>query len=122
MKTLKLVNLFALLMLMLISCKKEVFPNKSDLIGTWTEQTNNSFKHKLVFEEETLYFFKSSSTDTLFYSLDKDKKVLSISLVNSLLDISTKHKIIINKRENILTIWGLFISAPSESITEFKKE
>jgi hypothetical protein len=121
MKKFKLISLFALLML--VSCKKEVFPKKKNIIGTWVEQTNNSFKHKLVFEEDVLYFTKSSRTDTSFYSLDKEKKVLSLTLVNSPSGISTEHKILINKKNNELTIWGLFISTPENiSETVFKKE
>lgn len=120
MKNFKLMYLFILLLL--VSCKKEVFPNKSDIIGAWIEQTNNPFKHKLVFKEETLYFFKSSSTDTLSYWLDEKNEVLSLQLLNSQTDITTKHKISFNKKNKELRIWGLFISAPEESETLFKKD
>lgn len=105
---------------MLMSCKKEVFPNKSEIIGTWTEQTNNSFKHKLTFAEETVYFFKSTSTDTLSYWLDKNQEKLHLSYPSA---GESNHKVLFNKKKDELTIWGLFPSTPeSQSETVFKKE
>lgn len=105
----------------LISCKKEKFPDMNELKGSWIEQTNNSFKHKLVFEDDVLFFVKSTKTDTLFYNLDKEKKVLSLTLINSPSGISTEHKILINKKKKELTIWGLFVGI-NTSETTFKKE
>lgn len=121
MKNFKLLYLFVLLLL--VSCKKEVFPKKKDLLGTWVQQTNNSFKHKLVFEEEILYFFKSSSTDTLTYWLDNKEKVLQTQLYNNQSGVIGRHEILLNKKNDELTIWGLFISTPENvSETIFNKE
>lgn len=105
----------------LISCKKESFPDVNQLQGSWIEQTDNSFKHKLVFQDDILFFVKSSKTDTLIYNLDKENEVLSLKLVNSPSGITTEHKILINKRKKELIIWGLFIGI-NTSETTFKKE
>ncbi|HET6243811.1 MAG: hypothetical protein H0V01_02915 [Bacteroidetes bacterium] len=103
------------------SCKKEKFPEIDDLTGNWIEQTSNSFKHKLIFEDETMYFFKPSSVDTLSYRLDKKQEVIYLRLKNNPAAGESNHKILINKKKKELTIWGLFIGV-NTSETIFKKE
>lgn len=118
MKNIALTYLLALLML--TSCKKEALPDKADLIGTWIEQTDDSFKHKLIFEEETVYFFKPTSTDTLSYWLDDNQEKIYFSHPSV---GESNHKILFNKEKDELTIWGLFPSTPeNQSETVFKKE
>ena len=108
-------------LIILISCKKEKFPDTDELSGTWTEQTDNLFKHKLVFAEETLYFVKSNTSDTLLYRLDKKKGLIYLTQINNS-SLESNHKILLNKKSNILEIWGLVPSIPeNESETKFEK-
>ncbi len=98
-----------------ISCKKEKFPNKDDLTGNWIEQTNQSFRYRLIFENETMYIIKSTKTDTLLFRLDKKQEVIILSSSSG----ESSHKLLLNKKEKTLTIWGLFLSIP-ENITMTK--
>lgn len=110
-----------LLLFTIISCKKEIFPKVDDLAGSWVEQTGNSFKHRLKFENETLYFFKSAIIDTLSYRLDEKQELIILRLKNNSAAGESTHKILINKKKKELTIWGLFVGV-NTSETVFKKE
>jgi len=114
---------FILLITLVTSCKKEVFPEIDNLAGSWIEQTENSFKHKLIFEEEVLYFVKPTYTDTLLFRLDKKQELIYLSSKNDPASGESSHEISLNKKENTLTVWGLFVSIP-ENISEtiFAKE
>lgn len=113
----KLFFISALSLIVFMSCKKEKFPDIDDLTGTWIEQTDQSFKHKLIFVQEKVYFIKSTQTDTLSYRLDKEQEIIYLSSSAG----ESSHKILLNKKEKILTIWGLFPST-NVSETKFKKE
>lgn len=110
------------ILLTLVSCKKEKFPDKDNLIGTWTEQTDNSFKHKLVFETETMIFHKSNTIDTLSYRLDKKTKLLFLTLKNNSSTGESSHEILHNKKSKTLTIFGLFPTTDKATETKFTKE
>jgi hypothetical protein len=115
-----LIPLFVLFAL--ISYKKDPSLNKAELIGTWVEQFENSFQHKLIFETGTLYLFKSSSTDTLSYRVDEKQERIYLSLKNDPSSTESNHKILLN-RKGILMIWGLFANTPNnESETIFQRE
>lgn len=107
------------ILIILVSCKKEKFPDTDDLKGTWTEQTNNSVKHKLIFEQETLYFIKSTAADTLSYRLDKKQDLIYLTLKYNPSSGECSHKLLLNKKSKTLIIWGLFPSIP-EQVTETK--
>ncbi len=108
-----------LILISLIGCKKENFPKSEDLIGSWIEVTDNSFKHELIFETEKVYFVKSTQTDTLTYVLDKKEELIFLSSSSA----ESSHKILLNKKEGLLTVWGLFPSIPEKvSETVFKQE
>ncbi len=110
------------IMTLLVSCEKEKFPEQKQLQGTWKEITENTFKHKLRFENETMYFFKSNSIDTLTFRLDDNKERMYLQLKNHNSEIESKHKIKLNKKRNELTVWNLFITIGNETETIFKKE
>ncbi len=118
MKNLILISVF---LFAFISCKKEKFPKTNELKGSWTEQTNNSFKHKLFFEEEIMCFFKQTTVDTLIYSLDDNQKLIFLKLKNNPSAGESSHKIYINKDNKELKIFGLF-AGTSTIETVFKKE
>lgn len=107
------------ILFILFSCKKEKFPDKDDLNGTWIEQTDNSFKRKLIFEHETIYFIKTTSVDTLSYWLDKKQDLIYLALKYNPSAGESNHKILFNKKRKALTIFGLFPSIP-EQVTETK--
>ena len=103
-------NIYTTLITIIIifsSCKKENFPKFDDLTGTWIEQTGNSINTKLVFEEETMYLFKSSTVDTLSYRLDAKQELIFLSLKNNPDAGESNHKILINKKNKMLSFWGL---------------
>lgn len=109
-------------MILISSCTKEKFPNLEDLQGTWTQQTENSAKHILIFEPQTMYFIKPDTEDTLVYRLDKNKNLLYLTLKNNPSAGESNHKILLNKKSQILTIFGLFPGVSSQiSETKFKK-
>jgi len=110
-----------ILLFAFVSCKKEKFPNIDELTGSWIEQTSNSFNHKLIFEDETMYFFKQTVIDTLSYRLDKEQELIFLRLKNNPAIGESNHKISLNEKKKELTIWGLFIGT-STSETLFKKE
>ena len=115
------ITLFLFTLLILTACKKEIFPGKKDLIGVWVEKTESSFKHKLIFEYEKLYFVKSTTTDTLNYWLEEDQERLYLSLPSTTGE--SHHKILLNKKKDELTIWNLFPNIPpNATVTVFKKE
>ncbi len=111
----------ALSVIMFMSCKKEKFPNIDDLTGSWVEQTDQPFKHRLIFEKETVYFIKQTQTDTLSYRLDKKQELIYLTLKNNPSAGESNHKMLLNKKEKTLIIWGLFPST-NVSETKFKKE
>lgn len=111
---------YVVILMMLTSCKKMKFPDKSDLIGSWTEQTDNTFKNKLVFDESKLYFYKVNSTDTLSYHIDKKDKLIYLSHPTN---GSSSHEISINRDKSRLTIYGLFPGTPENgSQTSFIRD
>jgi hypothetical protein len=119
----KIIPVTAFLFLLIVSCKKEKFPENDDLQGSWLEQTDMVFKQKLLFEKEILFFTKPTSTDTFFYRLDKEQRLIYLSLKNNPSIGETNHEIFLNKKKETLTIRGLLGGDPgyiSESV--FKKE
>lgn len=115
-------TLLILLVLTMTSCRKDQFPNPKQLLGTWTELTDNSFQHKLRFDSETLYFIKQNTVDTLIFRLDGKGEILFLSLKNQLSEIETQHKIRINRQRDEITVWNLFITNTFETETKFKKD
>lgn len=111
-----------LTILFLSSCKKEKFPDVDDLQGSWIEQTDNTAKHTLIFDSQTLYFIKPTTVDTLTYWLDKNKEFIYLTLKNDPSAGQTHARIMLNKKSKTLTIWGLFPStADQTTVTKFKK-
>lgn len=120
--TRKIIWTFSVLFI-LVSCEKDMTLDTADLQGTWTEQTNNSVKSKLIFENETLYFIKPSYTDTLTFRLDKKKELIFLALKFNPSSGESNHKISLNRKSEELSIRGLFPSIPEQVIeTKFKKE
>jgi hypothetical protein len=117
----KIILISVISVIVFISCKKEKFPDIDDITGSWIEQTDQSFKHRLIFETETVYFIKSTQTDTLSYRLDKKQELIYLKLKNNPSAGESSHKMLLNKKEKTLTIWGLFPST-NVSETKFKKE
>ena len=115
-------TLLILLVLAMTSCKKDEFPELKQLKGKWSEATDNSFKHELRFENETLYFIKPNLIDTLIYRLDDKEEKMFLRLKNQNTEIETQHKIQINKKRDEITVWNLFITIGTETETTFKKE
>lgn len=103
------------------SCKKDKFPKLDDLKGTWLEQTSNSIKTKLIFEDETMYLFNSSTVDTLSYQLDSKQELIFLSQKNNPDAGESNHKILINKKSKTLIIYGLFVGI-NLSKTVFEKK
>ncbi|MDD3692159.1 MAG: hypothetical protein WC142_09845 [Bacteroidales bacterium] len=113
----KKITLIMSFIFIFVSCEK--FPKNDELIGSWVEQTDNTFKCKLIFEDEIVYLFKSSKIDTLSYWLDKKQKRIFFNYPSG----ASSFKINLNKRDKELTIWGLYMSIPEKpSETVFRKE
>jgi hypothetical protein len=113
--------LFAFLLLM-TSCKKDDFPNPKQLQGTWTELNDQSFQNKLRFDNETLYFIKQNTVDTLIFRLDDKEEKMFLRLKNQHSEIETQHKVKINKQRDEITVWNLFITNTFETETTFRKD
>lgn len=86
--------------------------------GEWIEQTSNSFKHRLLFEEEIVYFFKEQRTDTFVYNIvnqavgDQDR-IITFKFNQSISESVSIHPFCINTKEKELIIWSLFASLPN---------
>jgi hypothetical protein len=94
------------IIIIFISCKKDRFSNF--LIGTWVEQTDESFKEKLIFTKDTLFYFQDLiSVDTFIYKLKNERKntYLRREPVSPLYSIGYVDKISINRKKNEITIW-----------------
>lgn len=114
--------LFAFLLLFVTSCTKEKFPDAKQLQGTWTEINDNSFKHKLGFENETMYFINQNTIDTLIFRLDDKEEIMFLKLKNSNYETETQYRIKINRKRNEITVWNLFKTPNFETETTFKKD
>lgn len=111
-----------IILLLFVSCKKAKFPDKDNLIGTWTEETDQAFKHKLIFDAESMIFHKSKSIDTLSYRLNKKTGQLFLTLKNNPSIGESNHEISLNKIRKQLTITALFVRFGETSETKFNKE
>ena len=108
-----------LLFLLVFSCKKEKFPDKDILIGTWIEQDGNN--SKIIFTEQQMFLFLENFVDTNNYTLNKEDNVLILSSTNDP-DIKTELRILYNKKSEELKIWDLFVGIPEEeNISIYKK-
>ena len=124
--------LTAAALLFFVSCEKK-FPNKKELIGTWTEKTDNVIKTKLIFNDNTVYVFKPTtpiSIDTSFsYSLGRwrGRRYLNIHFESGIQGESgySGYDISFDKKNNELTIFSggflYFIEQKDDNIV-FKKE
>jgi hypothetical protein len=129
MKT-RIVFLIFLIPLLIISCKKETFPDNEDLIGNWVEITDFLYKQQLIFDDEdTLFYARPGGgliplkVDTLLYRLDKKQERLFLTPTNAPGASESSYKIQLDNKANELTVWGLLISIPeSPSETKFKKQ
>ena len=112
-----------LVMFLSVSCEKdEINPiNSQQLQGTWTQQTDNSFKYKLKFQSDTMYFFQKDAIDTLFYRLDSNNKMY-LFYEKSINRIESQHSLKIKKKANVLTVSNLFPTFDKETITVFDKD
>lgn len=106
------------------SCSKEKFPENKDLENTtWIEQTNDSFKSKLLISGEILYLYKPGTIDTLNYRLDKKQGLIYFSLANYPGTGESSCKISIDRKKKKLSIWNLFTSIPEKSeVSVFDKQ
>lgn len=124
------VLLIFIISLFIISCEKETFPENEDIVGNWVEITDFLYKQQLIFDDEdTLFYAKPGGgliplkVDTLLYRLDKKQERLFLTPTNSPDGIESSYKILLDKKANELTVWGLLISIPeSPSETKFKKQ
>jgi len=103
------------------SCKKEVFPDQNDIVGTWIEKTTNSDKTQFTFRDNGIAYLTKPNqpTDTLSYILNDSKELLYLSNDAG----ESNHQIELHKKTDELTIWNLFPSIPenpSEKIFEKK--
>jgi len=105
---------------LILSCKKEIFPNKDLLIGTWTEENGNN--SKLIFDNNTMILLTDYSSDTSNYKLDTEaNKIIMFSTKYA--NTSSEHKIVFDKNEGKLKIWDLFGGIPeNENVNIFIKE
>ncbi len=115
-------NIAALLIFVLfISCEKEDFPRKKELIGTWIEETSNQNKAKLKFTDEYLYIIRNNSIDTFNYYLDNEREALKLFFKNNLSAGESSHNILFNKRQNELSITSI-IPSTDDSYRKFEKD
>ena len=129
MKT-RVVFLIILLPFLMISCKKEKFPDNEDLIGEWVEITNFPYKQGLIFDDEdTLFYAKPGGgliplkVDTFLYRLDNVQERLFLTSTYYYGASESSFKIQLDKKANELTVWGLLVSIPeSPSETKFEKQ
>lgn len=104
----------------IMSCNIEVFPDETDLSGTWIEQTSQTDKMQLTFKENSTVFITKpyQATDTLEYYLDNSKEQIRFIIG----DNYSTHQIELNKSTEELTIWNIKAGIPeNSSVTVFEK-
>jgi hypothetical protein len=116
--------LILLVPILIISCKKETFPDNEDLKGNWAAITTLMDQEILSFDGvETLFYANGPSRyiqiDTLIYKLDKKHEKLHLSPVDSPGTSESVHKILLNSENNELTIWDLH---GPDSESKFKRQ
>lgn len=111
-----------LLTSLLVSCRKQAFPKTDDLAGSWTEITENPAKTSLHFVSGDLLYMthNSGTTDTLTYRLDKKEKRIYLKLANYPGTGESYFRICLNKKSDILSIWGLYQAIPEAEPQEVK--
>ena len=117
-------NPFVILLLSILfftSCGDEQFPEKDDLIGTWTYQTDDAFKPKLKFEEDYMYLIGEQKIDTFSYQLNKKEQMINFQSTGTIPSLM-RRQIEVNPKTNKLSIWGFFGGEDHRShIDVFKK-
>jgi hypothetical protein len=123
----RILLLIFLFPLLLMSCKKEAFPDNDDLKGCWEQITSDYFldREGLCFDgQETLYYTRVASRaiwiDTLIYILDKKDERLYLKPYNCPMCPMSPYKIQLNTEKNVLYIWDLHSSDSGEE--KFKKQ
>ncbi len=117
---------FVLIMMIVVACNKDEFPDEFSIIGAWLENTVNSDKAEIEFKSGNRAFLKSNALeqfDTLRYRLDK-KDELQLFLPAEYPDgIRTKHKLSYSQKKKELTNYSLFPSAAeTPTKTVFKRK
>lgn len=100
------------------SCVKS--PTEDLLQGTWIEQEGQN--SKLVFRDDTLFFFHEPDIDSLSYSLDEKHAIMWTAPLDSSSG-GHSYQVEWHKRKEILVVIGLFPSQiGSKSKNYFKKQ
>jgi hypothetical protein len=124
----KIIFPIVVLAVLIISCKKETFPDNEDLKGRWVEISFLLDRQELVFgNEDTLFYTRPASryisADTFLNRLDKRQERLFLTSIAFSDSQGSSYKIQLDKKANELTVWGLLFSIPeSPSVSKFKKQ
>jgi cobalamin biosynthesis Mg chelatase CobN len=112
------------LLFITIGCKRDVFPDQSQLIGSWTELDYTGVEPmKLNFVDQHTLILKESELlpDTLYYTMDPSNDAITISSPSAC--ESSTHNIWFDENKGTLIILGLYVSTPeNQSQTEFAKD
>jgi hypothetical protein len=106
-----------LILMVVVACNKDEFPDEFSIIGAWIEQTSDTSKVEIEFRSGNRVFLKSGSqqpVDTLRYKLDKTDELQLFQPAGYPDGTRTYHKLGYSQKKKELTIYDLFPTLPTE--------
>lgn len=106
------------MVIFIANCSKS--PTKSQLVGSWQEETNNTDKAIITFfEGDTCYFSHDGQIDSLTYTLDEKHNTLFFTFIHHP-ERGTSHcNVVYHKRKDILSFTDLFPKGSKPSKTSY---
>lgn len=106
------------------SCSKEKFPDEFSIYGKWKEFTNDTIKTEVEFRRRNIMLLNLIH-DTIReynYLLEKSNELEIFEPSEFPNGISSKHRIAYNKKEDQMSIYGLYPSINEASVTVFVRK
>jgi hypothetical protein len=107
----------------LFACNKDKFPDQFVIYGRWIELTNEPLKTEIEFKRQNVLFL-TRVHDTIReyrYLLEKQDELQIFEIAEYPLGIRSVHKVNYNKKDDLMTIYGLYPTTGNESKTIFKR-
>ncbi len=113
-----------LLLVLLASCSKEKFPDEFSIFGKWKEFTEDSIRTEVEFKRYNvmLLHLVHDTIRQYNYLLEKPNELEIFEPSEYPNGRSRKHKITYNKKEDQMSIYGLYPSISEPSVTVFVRK
>lgn len=111
-----------ILVIVALGCKKDDLPDEFSIYGKWKEYTTDSIRTEIEFRlynDLRLKLRTDSIAQPFKYLLNKSDELQIFELTEFPDGISNKHKITYDKKDEQITIYGLYPSTGDPSSTVF---